>query len=326
MDDQRNHGLCQLDASFHICWKYCCLSLFLRQPWCPIFSTVAVTPLWPHSSGTMATKTRSGQQGKQGSTSQLTPDEEDALFKLRLQEALNDEQVAKRLARIIRSVNQDLLDGITSLRAEVQSLKAQLNDRDAQIASLKVEVRKLREDHDALEQYGRRNNLRISGLPEPQLEPDQAEDTTGTIVQLANDVLKLDPPLQATDIEVSHRLKRPKNARQGEPRPVIVRFRSKQERFRVISNYKHMKDHNENQDNPFNIYILMRTVHSCVQNCFHWLDFSRKRNISVRSGHTMVAYEWKIYKVLCKSLPSLMIFTDYFLVSICLQLSKSFIL
>ena len=203
----------------------------------------------------MATKTRSGQQGKQGSTSQLTPDEEDALFKLRLQEALDDEQVAKRLARIIRSVNQDLLDGITSLRVEVQSLKAQLNDRDAQIASLKVEVRKLREDHDALEQYGRRNNLRISGLPEPQLEPDQAEDTTGTIVQLANDVLKLDPPLQATDIEVSHRLKRPKNARQGEPRPVIVRFRSKQERFRVISNRKHLKAHNENQDNPFNIYI-----------------------------------------------------------------------
>ena len=126
--------------------------------------------------------------------------------------------MAKRLARIIRSVNQDMLDGITSLRAEVQSLKAQLNDRDAQIASLKVEVRKLREDHDALEQYGRRNNLRISGLPEPRVEPDQAEDTTGTIVQLANDVLKLDPPLQATDIEVSHRLKRPKNARQGEPK------------------------------------------------------------------------------------------------------------
>ena len=141
----------------------------------------------------MATKTRSGQPGKQGSTSQLTPDEEDVLFKLRLQEALDDEQVAKRLARIIRSVNQDLLDGITSLRAEVQSLKAQLNDRDAKIASLKGEVRKVREDHDALEQYGRRHNLRISGLPEPQLEPDQAEDTTGTIVQLANDVIKLDP-------------------------------------------------------------------------------------------------------------------------------------
>ena len=173
----------------------------------------------------------------------------------------------------------------------MQSLKAQLNDRDAKIASLKVEVRKLREDHDALEQYGRRNNLHISGLPEPQLEPDQAEDTTGTIVQLANDVLKLDPPLQATDIEVSHRLKRPKNARVREPRPVIIRFLSKQERFRVISNRKHLKAHNENQDNPFNIYILMRTLHTCVQSCFLWLDFSRKRNISVKSGHTMVAYE-----------------------------------
>ena len=150
----------------------------------------------------MATNTSSWQQGNQGSTSQLTPDDEDALFKLLLHEAFDDEQVAKRFARIIRSVNQDLLYDITSLRTEVQSLKAQLIDRDAKIASLEVDVQKLREYHDTLEQYGRRTKLRISGLPEPRVEPDQAEDTNGTIVQLANEV----SPLQATEIEVSHRL------------------------------------------------------------------------------------------------------------------------
>ena len=201
----------------------------------------------------MATRTR--LQGKQGSTSQLTAEEEDTLFKLRFQDALDDEQVAVKLAQIIRSGNQDLLDSIGSLRNEVKSLRAQLMDRDAKIASLHVEVQKLREDNDALEQYGRRNNLRISGLPEPRLEEGQAEDTTGMIVDLANDILKLDPLLQTTDIEVSHRLKQRRNAKEGEPRPVIVRFRSKQERFRFISNRKNLKAHNDDQDNPFKIYV-----------------------------------------------------------------------
>ena len=75
------------------------------------------------------------------------------------------------------------------------------------------------------------------------------------LVDLANDILKLDPPLLTTDIEVSHRLKQRRNAKEGEPRPVIVRFRSKQERFRVISNRKNLKAHNDNQNNPFKIYV-----------------------------------------------------------------------
>ena len=82
-------------------------------------------------------------------------------------------------------------------------------------------------DHDSLEQYGRRNNLRISGVPEPKLEPEEVEDTTATIVDLANSALKLDPPLQVSDVEVSHRLKKPRNAKDGDPRPIIVRFGSK---------------------------------------------------------------------------------------------------
>ena len=195
--------------------------------------------------GDQSGRTRS--QHRKGSTSQ--PGEEDILFRLRLVEALDDQQVTDKFVQIIRAGNQDLLDSLSTLHAEVKSLRAELADRDATIVNLRGEIRRLREDHDALEQYGRRNNLRVSGIPEPNLQQGETEDTTSAVVQLANEVLKLDPPLQNSDIEVSHRLKKFRHARSEEPRSIIVRFRSKSERFRVISNHRELKSYNATINN-----------------------------------------------------------------------------
>ena len=93
---------------------------------------------------------RTRGQHRKGSASQSS--KEDALFKFRVEEALDDEQVAAKLVKIIKSGNQDLLDGLASLRADVKSLRAALADRDATIVELRTEIRKLREDHDDLEQ------------------------------------------------------------------------------------------------------------------------------------------------------------------------------
>ena len=92
---------------------------------------------------------RTRSQHRKGSTSQ--PSEEDILFRLRLVEALDDQQVADKFAQI-RAGNQDLLDSLSSPRAEVKSLRTELADRDATIVNLRGEIQRLREDHDALEQ------------------------------------------------------------------------------------------------------------------------------------------------------------------------------
>ena len=208
---------------------------------------------------------RTRAQNRKGSISQ--PSEEDAHFKLRLVEALDDEQVAAKFAQIIRSGNQDILDGLVSLRAEVKSLRAELADRDATIVNLRGEIQRLRDDHDALEQY-----VRVSGIPEPNLQRDQIEDTTSTVVKLANEVLKVVPPLQNSDIEVSQRLKKSRHARDNQPRSIIVRFRSKHERFRVISNRKQLKDYNVTNDSKIfinedltvmraKLFSTVRTLH-----------------------------------------------------------------
>ena len=141
----------------------------------------------------------------------------------RVKEALDDPQIAAKFAGIVQSGNQELLESISSLRAEVQSLKATLKDKDAVIADLQAEVQKLRDDHDSLEQYGRRNNW--STWAETGAWGSWGYDSYDRGPGQQRPEAR--PPLQVSDVEVSHRLKKPRNAKDGDPRPIIVRFRSK---------------------------------------------------------------------------------------------------
>ena len=189
-----------------------------------------------------------GSRGQHKMSSSSDPVEQDALFKLAFEEALDDHKISDKLACIIRSTNKGLLDSLSTLHTEMHDLRASLAERDATIAELKDEIKHLKEDHDDLEQYGRKNNLRIWGIPEKE-----NEDTTGAVLELANAILELDPPLVHNAIEVSHRLPKPRRARQEEPRPIIVRFRSKATRHNVISNRKVLKTYNE--DKQIKTYI-----------------------------------------------------------------------
>ena len=144
-------------------------------------------------------------------------------------------------------IHQGPLKYIIKYCHKIRILKDKVAERDATIEELQGEVRQLRLQNDALEQYGRRSSLRITGISEDR------EDTTKAVVDLANEVLELDPPLQEQDIDVSHCLKKPRNAPEGEPRPIIVRFMTITDWYRVISERKTLKNYNE--DNRKKIYI-----------------------------------------------------------------------
>ena len=174
-------------------------------------------------------------------------DEQDALFKLSFEEALDDPQIAAKMVGIMRTANKEILDSISSLRQEVKQLKAAVAERDATITELQGEVAKLHLQNDALEQYGRRSSLRFSGVSE------EFENSTDGVLEVANNIMELDPPLRREDISISHRLPKPRGAPAREPRSIIVRFISKEERNRVISNRKELKKHN--QENDARIYI-----------------------------------------------------------------------
>ena len=177
-------------------------------------------------------------RGKRNSGASRDWDDQDAQFKLAFYEALDDPEVASKLARIISKANKDLVEHISTLRQEVRSLRSSLQERDATITELRSEVQLLHDDLDALEQHGRRHSLRISGISMTE------EDTTAAVVKLANEVLEIAPPLSTKDISVSHRLRKPRNARADEPAPIIVRFVSRADRDRVIRERKKLKDMN----------------------------------------------------------------------------------
>lgn len=130
---------------------------------------------------------------------------------------------------IADSSNRDMLREIITpaLHQDLLALKDELRERDETIDSLKSQLRELHSKDDELEQYTRRNSLRISGIPET---PD--ENCYGKALSLANDQLKLNPPLTLSDIDRTHRAGPRKP---GQPRALLVKFATYQQRDRIMS-------------------------------------------------------------------------------------------
>ena len=76
---------------------------------------------------------------------------------------------------------------------------------------------------EELEQYTRKNSLRFSGL-----EECDNENPTDTVLKVCNDLIKLETPVEVSDIDNAHRLG------DASPRAFIVKFTSYRVRRRVF--------------------------------------------------------------------------------------------
>ena len=92
-----------------------------------------------------------------------------------------------------------------------------------------------------LEQYSRKNTLKIEGIPE-----SQDENTFHKVLDVC-DNLKLDPPMQLDDIDNCHRVGR--EATDGQPRVIIVKFSSYRARKRLFEARTRLADHNKRARN-----------------------------------------------------------------------------
>ena len=117
------------------------------------------------------------------------------------------------------------------LESQVHELKAKLNDNNEEMLNLKAENIKLKQklslnvfNVDALEQCGRRKNLRIHGSPETKKKQDDGENI---VFELAKE-LNID--LKSCDIQRAHRLGKKKKTADAKSRQVIVRFLSYKKR------------------------------------------------------------------------------------------------
>ena len=101
---------------------------------------------------------------------------------------------------------------VFELEKKVDQLENKLQSSVEQGNILEKKLEEATKMHDNLEQYSRKFNLEIYGIPE-----QGREDTEEIVLNLAK---RLNVNLEPEDIDIAHRMKKG-NTR---PRPIIVRF------------------------------------------------------------------------------------------------------
>ena len=96
-----------------------------------------------------------------------------------------------------------------------------------------VKLRRLTYDNDRLEQYTRRENIRIFGVQH------EAGESTESVEKKALEVMNATgASVSSNDISACHRVGGPRNGSQ----PIIVRFVSRKKRAEVMKKKRHLKD------------------------------------------------------------------------------------
>ena len=146
--------------------------------------------------------------------------------------------IVQQLRTILR---EEISQSIKSLlQDEIQSsIKDAFSTMQNDIQQLKLENSKLRADVDALEQYGRRELVRFSGIVEKG-----GENTTDIVTEIIKSV---DSEFAHGDIIRSHRVgklnkKPPQNNSTPQPRQIIVRVKDTVTKKRIIKASKNLKD------------------------------------------------------------------------------------
>jgi len=141
----------------------------------------------------------------------------------------------------------------------------------AKIENLEKENTRLKNDLDALEQYGRRSLIRISGIAE---NPDEG-DTTPKIRKLISDI---DQEYDESDVIRSHRVGKldAQAIAESKPRQIIVRLSDPKIKFRILKcgkNLKKIPGHNK-------VYINEDLTITRSKICYHARQLLKREQIS----------------------------------------------
>lgn len=158
--------------------------------------------------------------------------------------ALRDQRV---LEAISAAVIKPLLDSIAELKIENDQKSEQIAKLQTDLQAANVRIEALERNNnavqssriEALEQYTRRDNLLITGLPVESAADAATSDDGQQNVTLEKSILKLfndqlGVPVKPSDISIAHRLKK-RNLQDPSPPITIVRFANRKTRDAVYS-------------------------------------------------------------------------------------------
>lgn len=151
----------------------------------------------------------------------------------------NDMFINKVVSRLTERVRDAVVEALSQSLKEAHS---RIDSLSGEVKNLRVELQRIelrtQEKEDELEQYQRRNNVRIFGVPEVQ-----GEVTDELVLNIFRETIGVDLPLNS--IERSHRVGAPRVPREVDkaprPRPIIVRFQSHRDRREIFAKKKALK-------------------------------------------------------------------------------------
>lgn len=147
-----------------------------------------------------------------------------------LKKFISDKDFLGSLAEsVAKKVELNLEKTFSEQNKKLQEMQQKLTAIELQNGQLLKETESLRRDNDMLQQYTRRNNLRIYGIPEKQ-----NENTDAIVINLLKEKLNID--LGIDRIERSHRIGNLKTGRH-----IIVKFSSYRDRHRIFENRRKLK-------------------------------------------------------------------------------------
>lgn len=118
-----------------------------------------------------------------------------------------------------------------------------LSEKDKEIKDLQQKYEDIRDRCDELEQYSRKNSLRISGIP-LNSDPNVTDDSFAHVLNVCNEKMKITPPIRREDISNCHRV----GSKESPNRPILVKFMNYQIRSRVFMAKKNLKTYNQNRE------------------------------------------------------------------------------
>lgn len=181
----------------------------------------------------------------------------------------------KAASKTVREVAAMILPSLANIItvAVSSAVTAALTDFTDKLESKVNEVKMLclmnKYKNDRLEQYSRRDNLRISGLEEDNDESEEVLEAK--VIELAG---SMGVKLESNEISVAHRLGKP---RDGE-RPVIVRLCHRKKKDEIMRNKKKLKDRQRKVYINEDLTFLRAKMMSLVK------EQETVKNVSTREG------------------------------------------
>lgn len=142
---------------------------------------------------------------------------------------VNNNSMANDITEIKNQIIESLKEANFALQNKVSKLEEKIDDLNSEIEGLNTEINRQN-------QYGRRNNLEFSGIPN-SISDDKIESTVCKILG------EIGVPVEENEIEACHRLPAPRRS-PNKNKNVIVRFVNRKKCQKTLENKKKLSNIN----------------------------------------------------------------------------------